>query len=98
LGQSTLAVAPGNFFHNHSGAAPAVHAPHGIYKEDQESPQRNELKAPLGQLIVTRRRLMAARADRSGTLAGSHPYLDTLLVRTEPVVMIDKPPKAWAAV
>ena len=98
FGQGALAVAPWNFFDDDSLAAAAVHSPHGVQEEDEKPPERNELKAPLGELIVTRRRLMAARADRSRTLAGPHRYLDTLLVRTESIVMIDKSPKAVATV
>jgi len=37
---------------------------HGVQKEDEKPPQGNELKVPFGELVVTGRRQMAARADR----------------------------------
>jgi len=49
-------------------------------------------------LIVSGGGLMAARTNRGGALAGSHGYLDTLMVRTEAGAMIDKSPEAMAAV
>src|SRR5262249_54313817 len=63
-----------------------------------KSPQGNELKAPFSELIVAGRRLMAARADRGRALARPHGDFDALVVRTEPGAMIDKSPKAMAAV
>src|SRR5215470_4826662 len=98
FGQGTFAVAPGHFFDHHGGAAAAVHAPHGVQQEDEKSPERNELKAPLGELIVAWSRLMAARTDRGRTPARPNPYLDTLVVRGEPGAMINKPPEVVAAV
>src|SRR6266852_2127433 len=98
FGQGALAVAPGNFLDDHSAAAATVHSPHRVQEEDEKSPQREELKTSLGELIVTGRRLMAARADRARALAGPHRYLDTLVVRTEAVVMIDKSSKAVTTV
>src|SRR5258706_13616267 len=41
---------------------------------------------------------MAARADRGRTLSRPHRHLDTLLVRTEPGVLVDKSLEAVAAV
>jgi hypothetical protein len=38
----------------------SVDAPHGVEKEDEKPPQGNELKAPFGELVVTRCRQMAA--------------------------------------
>jgi len=64
LSQGVFAVAPRNLLHQHGITAVAVHAAHGVEEEDQESPQEDELKAPLTELVVTGRRLMAARADR----------------------------------
>src|SRR5689334_1141991 len=91
FGQRAFAIAPGHLFDYDSFAASAVHAPHAIEEEDEKSPERNELKAPLRELVVTGRRLMAARTDRGRTLARSHGDLDTLLVWTEPGVLVDKP-------
>ncbi len=52
--------------------AAAVHSPHGVQEEDEKSPQRDELKAPLAELVVAGRRLMAARTDGSRAFARSH--------------------------
>ena len=71
-------VAPGNFFDSHNAAAATVDAPHGVQKEDEKLPQGNELKAPFGELVVTGRRQMAARADCGRTLSRSHGYFDAL--------------------
>jgi len=98
FGQCTFAVAPGNFFDSHNATAATLDAPHGVQKEDEESPQRDEFKTPLGELVVSRRRQMAARADCGRTLARSHGYFDALLVRTEMSVLVDKTPETIAAV
>src|SRR5580698_2790917 len=84
--------------HSHNAAAATVDAPHGVQKEDEKPPQRNELKAPFGELVVTGRRQMAARADCGRTLARSHGHFDTLLVGTEVGVLVDKTPETMAAV
>ena len=73
-------------------------APHGVQKEDEESPERDEFKAPFGKLIVARRRLVATRADRGRAFARPHGYFDALVVRTESRAMIDKAAKTMAAV
>jgi len=72
--------------------------PHGVQKEDEKPPQGNELKAPFGELVVTGRRQMAARADCSRTLARSHGHFDTLLVGTKVGVLVDKTSETMAAV
>ena len=63
LSQRAFAVAPGDFLDGHYAAAAAVDPPHGVQQEDEKSPQRDELKAPLGELVVAGRRLMRARTD-----------------------------------
>ena len=98
FGQRTFAVAPRNFFDDDGAATTAIDAPHGVEQKDEKSPQGDELKAPFGKLIVAGRRLMAARADRRRALARPHGDFDALVVRTEPGAMIDKSPKAMAAV
>ena len=98
FGQCAFAVAPGNFFDSHNAAAATVDAPHGVQKEDEKPPQGNELKAPFGELVVTGRRQMAARADCGRTLARSHGHFDTLLVGTEVGVLVDKTSETMAAV
>ena len=98
FGQCAFAVAPGNFFDSHYAAAATVDGPHGVQKEDEKPPQGNELKAPFGELVVTRRRQMPARADCGRTLARSHGHFDNLLVGTEVGVLVDKTSETMAAV
>jgi hypothetical protein len=70
-----------------------------VYKKKTRTPpQWNELKAPFGELVVTGRRQMAARADCGRTLARSHGHFDTLLVGTEVGVLVDKTSETMAAV
>jgi hypothetical protein len=71
FGQCAFAVAPGNFFDSHNAAAATVDAPHSVQKEDEKPPQGDEFKVPSGELVVTGRRQMAARADCGRTLARS---------------------------
>ena len=66
--------------------------------KDEPPPQGNELEAPFGELLVTRRRQMAARADCGRTLSRSHGYFDALFVRTEVGALVDKTPETMAAV
>jgi hypothetical protein len=75
-----------------------IDAPHGIQQEDEESPQRNELKTSFRELVVAGRRQMAARADYGRTFARSQDHFDAFLVGTEPGVLIDKTSKTMAAV
>jgi hypothetical protein len=85
-----LPFAPWNLF-DHDRAAPAtVHAPHGVEKEHEKPPQRNEFEAPLNELILSGSRLVAARADCGRTLARAHQNFDTLFVRTKACVLVDK--------
>ncbi len=93
-----FAVAPGDFFDRHNAATATVDAPHGVQKEDEKPPQGNELKPAFGELVVTGRRQMAARADCGRTLSGSHGDFDALLVGTEVGVLVDKTPEMVAAV
>jgi len=98
FGQGAFAVAPRNLFDDHGGATAAIDAPHGVQQEDEKSPERNELEAAFGKLVIAGRRLVAARANRRRTLAGSHGDFDALLVGTEMGVLIDKTPESVAAV
>jgi hypothetical protein len=88
-------VAPGNSFDSNKPTAATVDSAHGVQKEDGEPPQGDELEAPLGEFIVARRELMAARADRGGSLARPHRDLDTLLIWAEPGVPLTNPWKRW---
>jgi len=59
---------------------------------------RNELKAPFGEVVVTGRRQMAARADRDRTLARSYGHFDAFPVGAEVRVLVDEPLEAMAGV
>lgn len=98
FGQGPFAVAPGDFLDEDGAATATIDAPHGVQEEDEKSPERDELEAPLGELVVTGRGLMTARTDGGRTLAWPYRYLDTLLVRTEPGLLVNKSPEAVAAV
>ena len=63
-GQLVFAVAPGNLLDHHLAALTAIDAPHAVEQEHQHAPEWNELEAPLGQMIVPGRRLVAPRAAR----------------------------------
>ena len=76
-----LAIAPGNFLDDHSLAAAAIDAPHGVQQEDEKPPERNELVTPFGELIVTGRRLMATGTDCRRTFARTYGDFDALLCR-----------------
>src|SRR5437763_618312 len=91
-------LSPRNFFDSHSAAAATVDAPHGVEKEDEKPPQGNKLEASLSELVVTRCRQMAARADCGRTLARSDGHFDTLLVGTEVGVLVDKTSETMASV
>ena len=75
-----------------------TYAPHSVQKEDEKSPQGDELKAPFGELVVTGRRQMATRADCGRTLARSYGHFDALFVGAEVGVLVHKTPEAIAAV
>src|SRR5215469_13719973 len=72
-GQLVLAIAPGNLLNEYATIA-ALDAPHTVQQEHQKAPQRNELEASLGKMIVTRCRLMAPRTD--GCRARPRPDVD----------------------
>ena len=74
FGQGAFAVAPGNFLDGHHAAPAAIDATHGVQQEDEESPQRNELKTSFRELVVAGRRQMAARAYCDRTFARSQDH------------------------
>ena len=92
-----LTIAPRNLLDHHA-TIPAVHASHAVQQEHQKAPQRNELKTPLGKMIVTRCRLVAPRADRRRALPRSHLHFDAILVGAKAGVLVDKSPMAMAVV
>src|SRR5713226_7160272 len=96
-GQLVLTIAPGNLLDHHT-TIPAVDAPHAVQQENQKAPQRNELKTPLGKMIVTRCRLVAPRADRCRALSRSHVHFDAILVGAKARVLVDKSSMAMAVI
>src|SRR5215472_10986799 len=52
----------------------------------------------LGELVIARRQLVAARAKRHGALARTHGDLDALVIRTEAGLLVNESSKAVAAV
>jgi hypothetical protein len=92
-----LTIAPGNLLDHHT-TIPAIYTSHAIEQENQKAPQRNELKAPLGKMIVTRGRLVAPRADRCRALPRPDVHFDAFLVGAKAGVLVDKSPMAMAVV
>jgi hypothetical protein len=56
-GRLVLTIAPGNLL-DHYATISALDASHALQQENQKAPQRNELEAAFGKMIVTRCRLM----------------------------------------
>jgi hypothetical protein len=73
-------------------------APHLVEKVNQNSPERDELKTPLGKMIVTGRGLVAPRADCRRTLPRSDIYFDAFLSGAKAGVLVDEPPLAITVV
>src|SRR5207245_11795141 len=96
-GQLVLTIAPGNLLDQQT-TIPAVDAPHAVQQENQKAPQRNELEAALGKMIVTRCRLVAPRADRRRALPRSHVHFDAFLVGAEASALVDESPMAMTVV
>jgi len=96
--QRTLAVAPGNFFDDDRFAAAAIDTTHGVKQKNQESPERDELEPPLGELIVTGCRLVTPRADRRRTFTRTDSDLNALVIGTEAGLLVNKPRKTVATV
>ena len=96
--QLMLAVAPGNFLDNHRFAAAAIDTPHGVQQEDQKPPEGDEVVTPFRELIITRRRLMAAGTNRRRTLARTHGDFDAFVIGTEAGMLVNETPEMMAAV
>src|SRR6266536_6342844 len=80
IGQGTLAVAPGHFLDDDGLTTAAIDATHGIKQKNQKAPKRNELETALGELIVSRGRLMAARTNRRRNYALTHGDHNTIVI------------------
>ena len=76
----------------------AIDAAHGIKQKNQKAPKRNELETALGELIVSRGRLMAARTNRRRTFARTHRDLNTLVIGAETGLLVNESRKAVTAV
>jgi hypothetical protein len=92
-----LAIAPGNLL-DHDATISAVDTSHTVEQENQKTPQGDELEAPLGEMIVTGRGLVAPRANRRRALPRPNVHFDAFLVRTEASLMIDKSSMMMAVV
>src|SRR6202451_2371962 len=88
-GQLVFAIAPGNLL-DYYATIPAVDAAHAVHQENQKTPQRNELEAPLGEMIVTWCRLVASRTDRRRALPRPDGHFDAFLAGTEARGVVDE--------
>ena len=59
-GKRMLTAAPRNFLDHDRLTAAAIDTPHRVEQKDQKSPERNELEAALGELVVSRGGFVAA--------------------------------------
>jgi len=89
-GQLVLAIAPRNLPDRHHATTAALDAPHAVQEENQDPPEGDELEAPLGKMIVTRRRLVARRADRRRSGPRPDVHFDAFLIGAEAGMMVDK--------
>jgi hypothetical protein len=97
FGQVALAISPWNLFYHHAAAA-AVHAPHAIQKENQNAPERYELKASLRKMVVTGGWLVAARADSRRAPARPDDDFQGVVVANQAGALVDESPETIAAV
>lgn len=88
-----LAVAPRDFLDEHAATGPALDTAHAVEQEHQKAPNGNEFKAPLGEMIVARSRLVASGADVLGSGARPHGDLDALAAGGEHSLLIDEAAK-----
>ena len=97
LGQGVLADAPGDLF-DFDAALATLDAPHAVVERDRISPDRDEFKMSLRQLIVASGRFVAARAPRPGTGPRSDIDLDGPGLFVQAGRAIDKPWKPMAGI
>src|SRR6266496_1757247 len=90
VGQGTLAVAPGHFLDDDRLTTAAIDATHGIKQKNQKAPKRNELETALGELLVSRGRLMAARTNCRRTFARTHRDFNTLVTGAETGLLVNE--------
>ena len=92
-----VAIATRNLLDRHT-TIPARDAPHAVQKENQDSPERDELKTPLGKMIVTRSRFVAPLAESRGARPRLDVHFDAFLIAAEAGVSVDEPPITIAVV
>jgi hypothetical protein len=92
-----LPIAPGNLLDQYATIA-AVNASHAVQQKHQKAPQRDELEAALGKMIIPRCRLVAPRADCFRALPRSDVHFDAFLIASEAGVVIDESPMVMAVV
>jgi hypothetical protein len=73
-------------------------APHAVLQEHEHAPERNELKGPLRQMVVARRRPVSARADGRRPLPGSDVHIDMGLIGAEAGAFVDESTMAMTVV
>jgi hypothetical protein len=92
-----LSIAPRNLLDHHA-TIPALDAPHAVQEKNQKVPERDELEAPLGKVIVTRRRLVAPRTDCRRAYPRPDVHFDAFLVGAEAGISVDESPMVVAVV
>ena len=97
FGGLMLAIAPRNLL-NHLAAIAAVDPPHAVQEENQNSPEGDEFKAPLREMIIAGRPLVATRAHCRGTNPRPYANFDAFLVWGKSIVVVNESPKMMAIV
>jgi hypothetical protein len=79
-------------------ATPAIDPAHGVEQKNQKAPEGDELKAPLGELIITGCWLVAAGTDGLRPLARAHGDLDALGIGAETGVLVNESRETMTAI
>jgi hypothetical protein len=95
--QLVLPIAPGNLL-DHYATIPAVNAPRAVQQKNQKAPQRDELEAALGKMIVTRCRLVAPEQTAFEPLRGRTSTSMLFLIGCKAGMLVDEFPMAMAVV
>ena len=93
-----LAITPRNLFNEHRIAAAAIDAAYRVQQKDEESPERNKLEAPLGELIISGGGLVAARTNRFGALARTYGDFNAPVIQTEASLLVNESRKAMTPI
>jgi hypothetical protein len=97
-GEGSLAIAPGNLLDDDGMAPRTIHAPHGVQQEHHKAPEGNEFETALGELVVSRSRLLAAGTDGPGSFARTDRDFDALVIGAEAGPLINKSLEVVAAI